>query len=286
MSKKKRNPNKLMMPTGLKVLLSLTTAFILFSLFAPLFFPVDLGAVDLKNRLAMPSIFGLSDSGHLFGTDYLGRDFGIRLLYATRTSFILCLIGLAGSSIVGIVLGILAGMCGGIIDDFVTFLISIRQSVPSILIGIIVATIFGSNYSTIILVTILIQWTKPCKQTRTAIRQMKNEAFIECSRAIGSSSFRIVREHMLRNIASPLIVTITLSTGSIILYESTLSYLGIGIQPPDTSLGVMVSAGRQQLIGQWWQAIIPISVIVLIVLAVSLYGDHLLKRIDPKLRER
>lgn len=284
MSRKKTA--KLKMPIGLKILLGFTSAFIVFSLFAPLLFPVDLGAIDLKNRLAMPSIFGLSDSGHLLGTDYLGRDFGIRLLYATRTSFILCLIGLAGSSIVGIVLGILSGMCGGIVDDFVTFLISIRQSVPSILIGIIIATIFGSSYASIILVTILIQWTKPCKQTRTAIRQMKNEAFIECSRAIGASPFRIIREHMLRNIASPLIVTITLSTGSIILYESTLSYLSLGIQPPDTSLGVMVSAGRQQLIGQWWQAIIPISVIVLIVLAVSLYGDYLLKKIDPKLRER
>ena len=284
MSRKKTA--KLKMPLGLKILLGFTSAFIMFSLFTPLIFPVDLGAIDLKNRLAMPSIFGLSDSGHLLGTDYLGRDFGIRLLYATRTSFILCLIGLAGSSVVGIVLGILSGMCGGIVDDFVTFLISIRQSVPSILIGIIIATIFGSSFGSIILVTILIQWTKPCKQTRTAIRQMKNEAFIECSRAIGASPLRIIREHMLRNIASPLIVTITLSTGSIILYESTLSYLSLGIQPPDTSLGVMVSAGRQQLIGQWWQAIIPISVIVLIVLAVSLYGDYLLKKIDPKLRER
>ena len=283
---KKRKKPVLRMPISLKIMLTITTTFIVFSLFAPILFPIDLGDIDLKNRFVLPSIFGVSDSGHLLGTDYLGRDLAIRLLYATRSSFLLCVVGLVGSSVVGITLGILAGMCGGFVDDLITFAISVRQSVPSILIGIVVATIFGSTPLSIILVTILIQWTKPCKQTRTAIRQMKNEAFIECSRAIGSSPFRIVREHMLRNIASPLIVTITLSTGSIILYESTLSYLGIGIQPPDTSLGVMVSAGRQQLIGQWWQAIIPIAVIVLIVLVVSLYGDYLLKRIDPKLRER
>lgn len=272
------------MPLSIVILLVLTGTLIISSLLIPYIHPIDLGDTDLRSRLAMPSIFGISDSGHLLGCDYLGRDLAIRLLYATRTTIILAFTGLLCAATLGIVLGVIAGVFGGIWDDIIMFMINVRHSVPSVLIGIIVATIFGSTEFTMILLTTCIQWTKFARQARAQILQIKKESYIECSRAIGASSFRIIFEHVLRNIASPLIVTTTLTLSSIILFESTLSFLGLGIQPPNTSLGVMVSAGRDQMLMQWWQAILPTALIVLIVMTASLTGDWLRDRLDPKLR--
>lgn len=271
------------MPISIIILLTLTAILIIAALLVPYFAPIDLGATNLRNRLAKPSIFGISDSGHLLGCDYLGRDLGLRLLYATRTTIVLAGVGLFFCATLGITLGVIAGVFGGVLDDIIMFLVNVRHSVPSVLIGIIVATIFGSTEFTIILLTTMIQWTKFARQARAQILQIKTESYIECSRAIGSSTFRIIWEHILRNIASPLIVTTTLTLSSVILFESTLSFLSLGIQPPNTSLGVMVSAGRDQIIIQWWQAILPTALIVLIVMTASLVGDYLRDRLDPKL---
>ena len=274
------------MPIGIAILLLLTGTLVIVSLLIPYLYPIDLGATDLRSRMALPSIFGISDSGHLLGCDYLGRDLAVRLLYATRTTILLAVVGLACAAALGIVLGTIAGVFGGIWDDIIMFLINVRQSIPAVLIGIIVATIFGSTEFTLILLTTLIQWTKFARQARAQILQIKAESYIECSRAIGASTFRIIWEHVLRNIASPLIVTTTLTLSSIILFESTLSYLGLGIQPPQTSLGVMVSAGKEQILLQWWQALLPMALIVLIVMTASLTGDWLRDKLDPKLRNR
>lgn len=273
-------------PLGILILLILTGALILAALLVPYYHPIDLGATDLKSRLALPSIFGYSDSGHLLGCDYLGRDLAVRLLYATRTTVILAAVGLVSAAVVGIALGVIAGVFGGVCDDVIMFLVNVRHSVPSVLIGIIAATIFGSTEFTLVLLTTMIQWTKFARQARAQIMQIRTESYIECSRAIGSSTFRIIWEHVLRNIASPLIVTTTLSLSSIILFESTLSYLSLGIQPPNTSLGVMVSAGRDQMILQWWQVCLPTALIILIVMTASLTGDWLRDRLDPKLRRK
>ena len=250
----------------------------------PYIYPIDLGETHLTERLAEPSIFGLSDSGHLLGCDYLGRDLAIRLLYATRTTIMLAFVGLGLAALLGITLGVLAGMFGGILDDIVMFMVNVRHALPAVLIGIIAATIFGSTEFTMVILTMFIQWSPFARQARASIMQIKKESYIECGRAIGSSTIRIIFEHVLRNIASPLIVTATQTLSSTILFESTLSFLALGIQPPNTSLGVMVSAGKDIMLIQWWQAIIPTALIVLIVMTAALTGDWLRDRLDPKLR--
>ena len=276
---------KLDMPLSIKILLLLTGILVAASFIVPIVHPIDLGDTDLPNRLAKPSIFGLSDSGHLLGCDYLGRDLLIRLLYATRTTFVLAFLGLLSTAVLGTALGVIAGVFGGIWDDIIMFLVNVRHAVPAVLIGIIAATIFGSTEFTMVLLTTLIQWTKFARQARSQILQIRTESYIECSRAIGASPMRIIFEHVLRNIASPLIVTTTMTISSIILFESTLSYLALGIQPPNTSLGVMVAAGRDVMLLQWWQAIIPTALIVLIVMTASLTGDWLRDKLDPKLKK-
>lgn len=272
------------MPLSIIILLTLTAALAIVSFLAPYLYPIDLGETSLTERLAMPSIFGISDSGHLLGCDYLGRDLAIRLLYATRTTMILAFTGLSLAALLGITLGVLAGMFGGVFDDIVMFMVNVRHALPAVLIGIIAATIFGSTEFTMIILTMLIQWSPFARQARASIMQIKKESYIECSRAIGSSTTRIIFEHVLRNIASPLIVTATQTLSSTILFESTLSFLALGIQPPNTSLGVMVSAGKDIMLLQWWQAIIPTALIVLIVMTAALTGDWLRDRLDPKLR--
>lgn len=272
------------MPLSIIILLSLTGALTVAAFLVPYLHPIDLGATDLTSRLALPSIFGLSDSGHLLGCDYLGRDIAIRLLYATRTTIMLAFSGLSLAALLGITLGVLAGMFGGILDDIVMFMVNVRHALPAVLIGIIAATIFGSTEFTMIILTMFIQWSPFARQARASIMQIKKESYIECSHAIGSSTIRIIFEHVLRNIASPLIVTATQTLSSTILFESTLSFLALGIQPPNTSLGVMVSAGKDIMLLQWWQAIIPTVLIVLIVMTAALTGDWLRDRLDPKLR--
>ena len=272
------------MPLSICILLTLTAILIVASFLAPYLYPIDLGETSLKERLAMPSIFGISDSGHLLGCDYLGRDLAIRLLYATRTTIMLAFTGLTLAALLGISLGVLSGMFGGVLDDIVMFMVNVRHALPAVLIGIIAATIFGSTEFTMIILTMFIQWSPFARQARASIMQIKKESYIECSRAIGSSTTRIIFEHVLRNIASPLIVTATQTLSSTILFESTLSFLALGIQPPNTSLGVMVSAGKDIMLLQWWQAIIPTALIVLIVMTAALTGDWLRDRLDPKLR--
>ena len=274
------------LPVGIWILVIISLALIIYSFLAPVLYPIDLDATNLRERLAKPSIFGISDSGHLLGTDNVGRDTAIRLLYAIKSSITLASVGLLTSMAFGIILGILAGICGGWVDDVVMFMFNVRQALPSIIIGMTVSTIFGFGTGIVILMTTLIYWTGFARHTRAGIMQLKKENFIECSRAIGASTPRIIVEHIIKNIASPLIITFTNNIGAVILFESSLSFLGFGIQPPHASLGTMVNNGRALMVTQWWQSLIPTMVIVLFCVTASLFGDWLRDKLDPKRKQK
>lgn len=255
------------------------------SLLAPVLFPTDLGATNLRARLMAPSF--LDDSSpYLFGTDSVGRDLAVRVLYATRMTVKIAFTGMVFALVIGTVLGILAGMCGGKVDLFVTFLSDARQSIPNTFIGIFCACFFGGGEGMIILVIALTGWSAYTKLMRSQILQLKEAKYIECSRAMGASGLRIAVEHILPNMASLLIVRATMSLSAYILLESSLSYLGLGIQPPQTSLGVLISEGRDYLTNQWWLAIIPSIVMIFLIMQVSLLGDWVRDKLDPKLKNR
>lgn len=255
------------------------------SLLAPVLFPTDLGATDLRARL-MPPKFIDPSSPYLFGTDSVGRDLAVRTLYATRTTVKIAFTGMAFAMVVGTVLGILAGMCGGKVDLVISFLSDAKQSIPNTIVGIFCACFFGGSEGMIVLVIALTGWSAYTKLMRSQILQIKEAKYIECSRAMGASGIRIAFEHILPNVASLLIVRATLSLSSYILLESSLSYLGLGIQPPNTSLGVLISEGRNYMANQWWLAIVPSAVMALLILQVSLLGDWIRDRLDPKLKNR
>lgn len=278
--------SKLPIPPYILFLMGLLLFIVVYSFTVELHHPTDLTAINLTERLKKPSIFGLSDSGYLFGTDYLGRDIFARLLYATKTSLTISVTGLLAAMVVGTLLGVFAALLGGVFDNIVIFLVNVIYSIPGVLIGIVIATIFGSGAEMMFILIVATRWTGFARQMRGQVLQIKQEDFIEASRALGASMPRILVEHILVNIASQLIVVATLNLSGIILLESTLSFLGLGIQPPDTSLGVMVATGRDQLTTSWWLAVIPIIVIVVIVMCVSLIGDWLRDRLDPKLKNK
>ncbi|MCL1912581.1 MAG: ABC transporter permease [Eubacteriaceae bacterium] len=250
---------------------------------APLLFPIDLAKVSLGDRLANPR-FVDSDSPYLLGTDSLGRDILIRIIYATRTSLAISMTGMFFSLVLGVFLGAVAGMFGGIADIVVMFLIECRQAIPMMLIGIVLASTIGPGSFSIILTIIISCWSGIARITRGQVIQLRQSKYIESSRLFGASNIDIIFKHVLKNIASVVIVEGTLSLAGCILLESSLSFLGLGIQPPLTSLGIMVNNGRDYLISQWWLAIMPSLVIVLLSLQVSLIGDWLRDRMDPKLR--
>ena len=256
-----------------------------YSFIAPFIYQIDLSDIDLRSRMLPPDIFG-GNSGHLLGTDHMGRDIFIRLWYAIRTSLSITFVGLITSLLLGTALGVLGGMCGGWVDDIIVFLVNVRISIPPILIGIVVATVFGTGSTVLLVLTTLIYWTGFTRIVRSEIMRIRTENFIECSRSIGASSTRILFEHIIPNIASPLIVTTTLNISGILLFESSMSYLGLGVVPPDTSLGLMISTGRDQMISSPWLVLWPIIAVSIVMMSISLIGDWVRDKLDPKMRGR
>lgn len=283
MQKRKHVKRKWGIPPTIIFLMITLLIIVTAALLAPVIVPVDLAENDLLNRLAMP-IFKDSASQYLLGTDYLGRDVAIRLLYATRSTIMISFTGMVIATVIGTALGIIAGLCGGWVDALISFLTDVRLSVPTTFIGIIFACLMGAKPSTTILVIAMTGWSSFSRLVRSQIFQLRSAKFIEASRSMGASGVRIVFEHILINIASPLIVQATMELSGFILLESTLSFLGLGIQPPGTSLGVMVSNGRDYMLTHWWLAVAPSVVIVVLILQISLIGDWLRDKLDPKLK--
>lgn len=276
--------NKWGIPPSILFLMATFVALFIFAMLGPVLFPVDLGATSLLTRLLPPSFMQGGRAEFLLGTDSLGRDFFIRLIYGTRNTLMISLTAMMMSVVLGVLLGVLSGLYGGWVDMTISFVVDARLSIPFTIIAIVCASIFGSDKITMLLIMGLTGWATFARLVRGQIIQLKEQNFIECSRSLGASNTRILFEHILVNISSPLIVEASMRLSSFILLESSLSFLGLGIQPPDVSLGVLVSNGRDYLITNWWLAIIPSIVIVIIVLQVSLIGDWLRDRLDPKLQ--
>lgn len=271
-------------PLILFLMITFVLIFII-ALLAPVFLQADLSNTNLRLRLESPKFID-SESDYLFGTDSLGRDMAIRLIYATRMSIIISFTGMIFATIIGLLMGVLGGLYGGIADLILMFMADSQLSVPTTFIGIICATMMGSNALTTILVIGITGWPGFARLVRSQVIQLKEASFIECSKSMGASKARIFFEHILINIASPLIVQATMSLSSFILLESTLSYIGLGIQPPEVSLGIMVSEGRNYMLQNWWLAIIPSIMIILLIMQISLIGDWLRDKLDPKLQNK
>jgi peptide/nickel transport system permease protein len=254
-------------------------------LFADFLAPYDYRAQDLVNRLAPPVILG-GTADYLLGTDELGRDLLSRLLHAIRFSVLVALMGTTIGAVLGTILGFIAAHFRGMVDEVIMAAVDVQASLPFMLIALAVLAFFGNSFWLFILVMGIYGWEIFARLTRGMVLSAGTEGYAVAVRSLGAGSARTYGLHVLPNILSVLIVQFTLNFPQTILLETSLSFLGLGLQPPLTSLGQMLGAGRNHLLMAWWIAVLPGTIIFLTTLAISIVGDWLRDRLDPTLRGR
>jgi len=222
----------------------------------------------------------------LLGTDHLGRDYLSRLIYGGRISISVGVLGVLTSGIIGIFLGLIAGFYRGFIDDIIMRAVDVFMSVPLLLLALMVLFILGPSFTNIIIVFAVARWMLYCRVTRGVVLSLREQAFVDAARAIGCSDTRIIGRHILPNLITPLLTLAALEVPRNILTESTLSFLGFGIQPPESSWGLMLSQGRQYIVTAWWVVVVPGTAIFLTALSFNLFGVWMRAVSDPLQRWR
>lgn len=271
-------------PVPFSVYLSIVflAAIVLAGAFAPMLAPWGYDSQDLAARLQGPGILGGS-SQHLLGTDELGRDILTRLLFAIRTSLVTALVGTLIAALIGTALGSTAALRKGIVGEALMMLADVQASIPFLLFAIAVLGFAGSSMPVLMIIIGLNGWDTYARLARGLVLAAAEEPYVEASRLIGASRLRTFLRDILPNILGVLVVQMTLNFPGAILLESGLSFLGIGVQPPLTSLGLMVGAGREYLLYAWWMSVFPGLVLLATTMSVSLLGDWLRDRLDPRL---
>ncbi|MBW6425328.1 ABC transporter permease [Rhizobium sp. XQZ8] len=238
---------------------------------------------SLLNRLKPPAFLG-GNPKYLLGTDGLGRDVLSRLIYATRMSVLIAIVGSMIGATVGTLLGFLAAHFRGIVEDIIMVFVDFQASMPFFIIALAVLAFFGNNFELFLVVVGLYGWEVYARLTRSLVLQANGQGYAFAIRTLGVHPIRIYARHILPNIMSVLIVQVTLNFPELILIETSLSFLGLGIQPPQTSLGLMLGEGRNYLATAWWTGIPAGLVIFLTTLSISLVGDWLRDKLDPTLK--
>jgi peptide/nickel transport system permease protein len=256
------------------------------ALLAPLIAPFDPSDQHLSLRLRPPRWLAGGDARFLLGTDHLGRDILSRLLHGASVSLPIAFAATSVGAIIGISLGLMSGYFQGAVDSIVTKLIDIQLSFPFILFAIAVIAVTGPKLTVLVLVLAARSWTTFARVVRGETLTISGNEYVLAARALGATQSRVIGRHIAPNILPLAAVIGTLDVGAIIILESTLSFLGLGIQPPTVSWGKELSDARQYIQLAWWTTTFPGLALLVIVLAVNLLGDQLRDRLDPRLRGR
>lgn len=244
------------------------------SIFAPLLVPYDPEALDLLNKVAPPS------AEHLLGTDNMGRDVLSRVMYGGRESILLAFLATFASMLVGLVLGMLAGYYGGAVDLTLTTISSIFQGLPSTTMMIALTSILGPGIRSLLIALTLTSWVGFSRIVRGEVMRVKQEYYVESARSMGFSDRRILFRHILPNIFESTMVWFTNRIGGAVLSVASLSYLGLGLQPPTPDWGIMIKESRTYFLSAPLLAVAPGICIVLFVLSIHIIGDWLRDRAD------
>jgi peptide/nickel transport system permease protein len=251
---------------------------ILVALFAPKLAPYDPAKIDLLAVNAPIS------SKHWLGTDTIGRDVFSRLLYGSRVSLLVGFSVAAGTVVLGSVIGAVAGYFGGWIDTALMRFIDVMLSFPSLFLNILVLALFGGHFVYLILILVFTSWMGVARLVRGQFLQLREMQYVEAARAIGVPRYQIMFNHLLRNATGPIIVSATLTIGGAMLSEAGLSFLGLGVQPPQTSWGQMLSNSQEYMLVNPEFALYPGLCIFLTVLAINFVGDGIRDALDPRQR--
>ncbi len=242
---------------------------------APLIAPHDPYAQNLAQRLIPPIWHPKGSWEHILGTDKLGRDYLSRLLYGAQISLLIGLLTVTISGVIGTVLGICAGYFGGRVDAVLSYVITTRLALPVVLVALASAALVGGSLEGVIIVLGLLLWDRFAVVTRSATQQIVRTDYVAAAQAIGCSTPRILFMEILPNILNALIVVATLEVAHAILLEAALSFLGLGVQPPLPSWGLMISEGKQYMFFSPWVIGVPATALIFLVLAINLVGDGL-----------
>lgn len=270
----RRNP-------GFSVGAAILSIIVLASLLVPPFLPFTPDSQDLARQFAPPVWNAKGTWLHPLGTDHLGRDMLAALLAGARISLLIGLSTAVVSLLIGTALGVAAGYWGGKVDLAVNFILTIRLTLPVVLVALVVVAIVGNSLPLLVAVIGGLLWDRIAIVTRTATQQLVRRDFITAAQAIGSSQLRILTREILPNLIGPMIVIGTVELAHAVLLEAALSFLGLGVQPPLTSWGMMIAESKNQLFFRPWLIAIPGVALVALVLAINLIGDALSDAIAP-----
>ncbi len=239
----------------------------------------DPAAINIQESLLPPG------AGHLFGTDDLGRDVLLRMLYGARISLLVGFVAVGISTLIGIVLGAVAGFYGGWIDTLLMRFVDIMLCFPTFFLILAVIAFLDPSIWNIMIVIGLTSWMGVARLVRAEFLSLRQRDFVQAAKALGASDSRLIFCHILPNALSPVLVSATLGVAGAILTESALSFLGIGVQPPTPSWGNMLIVGKQTLGSAWWLSVFPGIAILITVLGYNLLGEGIRDALDPRLRE-
>lgn len=237
---------------------------------------------SLPEKFLPPEYFANGLNGHILGTDDLGRDIWSRLLYGSRTTFIIAFSASAISIILGVILGLLSGYFGGWLDILIMRACDVMSAVPTLILGIVVLSLFGSSIINLILVLGLTRWIPICKVTRNSVRVASQMDFVRASQILGGKSGHILFTQIFPNVTTNIIIQGSQQIGRLILAQATFAFLGLGVLPPAPSWGHMIASGRNYLTVYPWMALTPGIALMLTTIAFNFLGDGLRDVLDPK----
>lgn len=254
------------------------------AIFADLIAPHDPYQSYLRNRLQPPLFFG-GTTDFILGTDRLGRCILSRIMHGARYALAISLVGIFLGAVLGTILGLFAGYLRGWTDTIIMRLVDITFALPSVLLALALAAVWGPSFQAVILVVVFVLWASFARQVRAETLSLRERDFIARARVVGCGHGRILFRHILPNVVNTVVVMATLQIGVVVLLEATLSFLGIGIPRPTPAWGLLVADGRQLVVSAWWISFFPGMAILFTVLSINLFGDWLRDRLDPKLRQ-
>ena len=257
--------------------LSLILVFL--TLAAPWLEPYDPTKMELSQKFMAPC------REFIFGTDHLGRDIFSRSLEGSRVSLSVAVLVVVCSALVGILLGMISGYAGGVVDMVIMRIVDVLLAFPAMIFALALSTMIGTGQMNLIIAITCIQWTRYARIARGEALMLKNAEYIEAARSIGNNTVQVLFKYVFPNIISKILIMASMDIGSIILYCASLSFLGLGAQPPSPDWGVMISEGKDYLQYAPWLTIFPGLAIAVSALAFNMLGDGLRDRLDPRMKE-
>jgi peptide/nickel transport system permease protein len=264
---------------------SILGVLVLTAVFAAYLAPQSPTDGDITQKLIPPIWMERGEGAHPLGTDRFGRDVLSRVIYGSRISLLVSIIAIGVAGTFGTAIGLISGYRGGLTDALLMRLTDVGLSLPTILIAVVLVAVSEPSFRNVILVIALLLWPRFARQIRGETLGIKEQDFVALAVVAGRSSTWIIARHIFPNVVPTLLVISTLQVGYVILLEGTLSFLGVGVPPPNPAWGLMIADGRGFLATAWWITLFPGLAMLLTVLAVNLMGDWLRDHLDPKLRQ-